>query len=69
MPCGVSNQETGDLRGCHPAREHARSRHRARCATGDGARPRRPAPEAPGDATAVPGDWAITGGLTDAAPD
>ncbi len=68
-PWGVSNQKTGDLRGCHPAKEHARSQQRALYAAEDSARPRRSAPEAPEDATTVPGDWAITGGLTDAAPD
>lgn len=68
-PWGVSNQQTGRLHGCHPTKEHARGQQRALYAAEDDARPARSLAEEPQDATVVPGDWAITGGLTDAAPD
>lgn len=61
-PWGVSNQKTGDLRGCHPTKEHARLQQKALYAAEDDARPQRAA-AAPEDATTVPGDWAVSGGL------
>ena len=58
-PWGVTNQQTGDLHGCHPTKEHARSQQRALYAAADDARPRRSAAKAPPqDATQVPADWA-----------
>lgn len=62
-PWGVSNQQTGDLHGCHPTKEHARSQQRALYAAEDDARPRRHVVHVPEDATTVPEDWAVTGGL------
>jgi hypothetical protein len=59
-PWGVVNQATGELHGCHPSEEHARSQQRALYAAEDAARPRRSAEE-PQDATTVPGDWASNG--------
>lgn len=68
-PWGVSNQQTGDLHGCHPSKAHARLQQKALYAAEGDARPQRSAVQEPCDATTVPGDWAMTGGLTDAAPD
>lgn len=62
-PWGVFNQQTGDLHGCHPTKEHARRQQRALYAAEDSAPPQRSAVRAPEDATTVPGDWATSGGL------
>jgi hypothetical protein len=52
-PWSVVNQATGDLRGCHPSKKHAREQQKALYAVVDDARPRSAEPE---DVTVFPAD-------------
>ena len=61
-PWGVFNQQTGDLRGCHPTRKHGLRQAAALYASVPDSRPQR-AMEDPEDATAVPGDVFREGAL------
>jgi hypothetical protein len=56
-PWGVSNQQTGDLHGCHPTKAHARSQQRALYAAEDAASPGRSA-AVPEDDTGPERRWA-----------
>lgn len=40
-PWAVLNQQTGDLRGCHPTKEHATQQQKALYASVPGSRPQR----------------------------
>jgi len=62
-PWGVANQQTNDLRGCHPSREHGLRQAAALYATVADSRPKRNA--GPEDATPE-FNWE---GSPDAAPD
>jgi hypothetical protein len=44
-PWAVTNEATGDLRGCHPTKEHARLQQKALYASVPDARPARSRPE------------------------
>jgi len=44
-PFAVVNQQTGDLRGCHPTEDHARQQQKALYVNVPDARPQRSGPE------------------------